>query len=149
VSGVSLNRNDWLADFPLPEEGGYSLSLSGIAPQPGFRRGLEVYIPPSLRRAHASETDVLSVPNLAVLLFKRVPYHFIDPYAFVPQCQLIFEIRLRINGILFSITIFYHFSKNFNNIILTQRLLFFLQLQSFFVLLQKTNNKANLHTLYA
>jgi len=75
VSGVSSNRNDWLVDFPLPEEGGYSLSISGIAPQPGFRRGLEVYIPPPYGE-HASETDVLSLPHLAVLLFKRVPYHF-------------------------------------------------------------------------
>jgi hypothetical protein len=75
MSGVSLNHNDWLVDFPLPEEGGYSLSISGIAPQPGFRRGLKVYIPPPYGE-HASETDVLSVLNLAVLLFKRVPYHF-------------------------------------------------------------------------
>jgi len=75
VSGDSLKRNDWLGDFPLPEEGGYSLSLSGIAPQPGFRGGLEAYIPPPCGE-HASETHVLSVPSLTVLLFKRVPYHF-------------------------------------------------------------------------
>jgi hypothetical protein len=72
VSGDSSNRNDWLVDFPLLEEGGYSLSLSGNAPQPDFRRGPEVYIPPPYGE-HASETDV---PNLTVLLFKRVPYHF-------------------------------------------------------------------------
>jgi len=68
----SSNRNDWLGDFPLPEEGGYSLSLSGIAPQPGFRRGLKAYIPPPCGE-HASETDM---PNLTVLLFERVPYRF-------------------------------------------------------------------------
>jgi hypothetical protein len=72
VSGDSLKRNDWLVDFPLPEEGGYSLSLSGNAPQPGFRRGLKAYIPPPCGE-HASETDM---PNLTVLLFERVPYHF-------------------------------------------------------------------------
>jgi len=72
VSGDSLKRNDWLVDFPLPEEGGYSLSLSGIAPQPGFRRGLKAYIPPPCGE-HASETDM---PNLTVLLFERVPYRF-------------------------------------------------------------------------
>ena len=75
VNGDSSNRNDWLVDFPLPEEGGYSLSLSGNVPQPDFRRGPEVYIP-SPYGEHASETDVLSVPNLTILLFKRVPYHF-------------------------------------------------------------------------
>jgi len=72
VSGVSLKRNDWLVDFPLPEEGYYLLSLSGIAPQPSFRRGHEVYIPPPYG-GYASKTKV---PNLAVLLFKRMPYHF-------------------------------------------------------------------------
>jgi len=46
VSGDSWNSNDWLGDFPLPEEGGDPLSLSGIAPQPGLRGGLEAYIPP-------------------------------------------------------------------------------------------------------
>ncbi|MGC8630541.1 MAG: hypothetical protein ACP5T1_06125, partial [Thermoplasmata archaeon] len=68
-----MNRNDWLADFPLPREGGYSLSLSGIAPQPDFSRELKAYIP-SPYGEHASEIDVM--PNLTVLLFKRVPYHF-------------------------------------------------------------------------
>jgi len=75
VGGDSSNRNHWLVDFPLPEERDYSLSLSDNAPQPGSRRGLEVYISPPCGE-HASETDVLLVPNLTVLLFGRVPYHF-------------------------------------------------------------------------
>ena len=41
----SSNRNYWLVDIPLPEEGGYSLSLSGIAPQRDSSRGLEACIP--------------------------------------------------------------------------------------------------------
>ncbi|MHB8359719.1 MAG: hypothetical protein ACYDCP_09520 [Thermoplasmataceae archaeon] len=37
---VTLLGYDWLVDIPLPEEGGYSLSLSGNAPQPDSSRGL-------------------------------------------------------------------------------------------------------------
>jgi hypothetical protein len=58
LSGIcGSGRNDWLVDIPLPEEGGYSLSLSGIAPQPDSSRGLEACIP-SPYREHAAETDV-------------------------------------------------------------------------------------------
>ena len=53
----SLSRNDWLVDIPLPEEGGYSLSLSGIAPQPDSSRGLEACIP-SPHGEHATRTSV-------------------------------------------------------------------------------------------
>ena len=53
----SSNRNDWLFDIPLPGEGGYSLSLSGTAPQPGSSRGLEACIP-SPYGEHAAGTNV-------------------------------------------------------------------------------------------
>ena len=53
----SLNRSDWLFYIPLPGEGGYSLSLSGIAPQPGSSRGLEACIP-SPHGEHATRTSV-------------------------------------------------------------------------------------------
>ena len=53
----SSNRNDWLFDIPLPGEGGYSLSLSGTAPQPGSSRGLEACIP-SPHGEHADGTNL-------------------------------------------------------------------------------------------
>ena len=53
----SLNRSDWLVDIPLPGEGGYLLSLSGIAPQPGSSRELETCIP-SPYGEHAAGTNV-------------------------------------------------------------------------------------------
>ena len=46
----------WLT-FPLLGEGGYSLSLSGTAPQPGSSRGLEACIP-SPYGEHAAGTNV-------------------------------------------------------------------------------------------
>jgi hypothetical protein len=57
VDVSSSNRNDLLVDIPLPEEGGYSLSLSGIAPQLDFSRGLKVYVP-SPHGEYATETDM-------------------------------------------------------------------------------------------
>ena len=45
------------ASIPLPGEGGYSLSLSGTAPQPGSSRGLEACIP-SPYGEHAAGTNV-------------------------------------------------------------------------------------------
>ena len=54
----SLNRNDWLVDIPLPGEGGYSLSLSGIAPQPGSSRMFDAFIH-SPHGEHAAVTNVL------------------------------------------------------------------------------------------
>ena len=53
----SSNCNDWLVDIPLPGEGGYSLSLSGTAPQLGSSRGLEACIP-SPYGEHAAGTNV-------------------------------------------------------------------------------------------
>ena len=53
----SSNRNDWLVDIPLPGEGGYSLSLSGTASQPGSSRGLEACIP-SPHGEHAAGTNM-------------------------------------------------------------------------------------------
>ena len=57
VSIDSWNRNHWLVDISLPEEGGYSLSLSGIAPKPDSSGGVEVCIP-YLQGEHATGTDV-------------------------------------------------------------------------------------------
>ena len=56
---VTLLGYDWLVDIPLPEEGGYSLSLSGNAPQPDSSRGIVVYVPSS-HEDHAAETDMFS-----------------------------------------------------------------------------------------
>ena len=66
---VTLLSYDWLVDIPLPEEGGYSLSLSGNAPQPDFNRGIEAYVPSS-HGEHAAETDMLF---LAVQLNRLTP----------------------------------------------------------------------------
>ena len=66
---VTLLGYDWLVDIPLPEEGGYSLSLSGNAPRPDFSRGIEAYVP-SPRGEHAAETDMLF---LAVHLNRLTP----------------------------------------------------------------------------
>ena len=72
----SLNRSDWLFYIPLPGEGGYSLSLSGIAPQPGSSRRFDAFIP-SPHGEHAPEpVRSFELSILTVLLFRRVPYHF-------------------------------------------------------------------------
>ena len=71
----SSNRNDWLVDIPLPEEEGFCLSLSGIAPQPDSSSGL--------RRVSLLLTENMPLEPicsfkhsiLTVLLLKGVPSH--------------------------------------------------------------------------
>ena len=87
---VTLLGYDWLVDIPLPEEGGYSLSLSGNAPQPDSSRGLWYMSLLLTKIMPPKPICSLEQSSLTVLLLKGVPYRFRCGHNYIQQKHINF-----------------------------------------------------------